>query len=215
MLLSLPGVSLFGEEVLFYSESFGTVSSNTSIAAHSFDNEILAYSGTGDIRGTTSSSGYETTSGEANVFLGSGQYFQVEGLNTSSFSAGDLRIGFGAYKSLTALDMTDLVFSYSVDGDSFSTIVLPVQPTGSGTANWRFIGPLEGLPSTESLWLKWEHTGGSGSYRLDDIQIHVVPEPAVWGLALGLLSGLLICLRKRKSLATETVSVGNPEGLRG
>lgn len=198
MLLSLPGVPLSGEEVLLYSESFGTVSSNTSIEAHSFDNEVPIYSGTGNIRTTSASSGYETASGGANVFLGSGQYIQIEGLDTSGFPTGDLRLGFGAYKSLTSLDMSDLSLSYSMDGEHFATIVLPVQPTGSGTANWRFIGSLEGLPSTESLWLKWEHTGASGSYRLDDIRIHAVPEPAVWGLVSGLLSGLLICLRKRK-----------------
>lgn len=186
-------------EVFIYTETFGTVGANTPIASHGFDNGDLIYTGTGDIRGTTVSSGYAGASGGANVFLGAGQYFMVGGLNTASYESEDLWITFGAYKSLTSLDMSDLIFSYSVDGENFIALAVPVQPTGSGTANWRLIGPLSGLPSSESLWLKWEHAGTAGSYRLDDIQIHAVPEPATWGIILGILSVLYMLFRKLNS----------------
>jgi hypothetical protein len=183
-------------------ESIGVVASNTSIASHvsnnGFDNDSFTFSGSGDIRATTASSSYEGASGSANVYLtnsGSAN-FRIDGISTMGHTIGSVGISFGAYKSTTASDMTTLLLEYSTDGALWSSIAIPAQVTGSGTANWRLISFSEtDIPITSSLSLRWTNTDTTTQYRIDDITLTAVPEPSVAFLG-GV--GLLALLRRRR-----------------
>lgn len=147
---------------------------NLTIASTVFDNASLAYSGTGDTRTSTGSSGYTGASGGRNVFLTNNATasFQVANINTTSFTS--LILSFGAYKSTIASDLTELVVEYSTDGINYFPISFPAQPTGSGTTNWRLIGPLS-LPmaaeGASNLRLRWRNSSTLPQFRIDDITL--------------------------------------------
>lgn len=180
----------FGFGQVIFTESMGTVSANTAIATHEanngFDNTVYTMSGTGDIRSSTASTGYTGATGLANVFLtnNSTSTFQISGISTLSCT--DLELSFGAFKSTTASDMTELVVEFSTDGTSYTAVSIPAQPTGAGTANWRLItlNLPAGASGQANLRLKWRNTvSGTGSpqFRIDDVTLNgncsVNPEP--------------------------------------
>jgi hypothetical protein len=168
----------FGQTI--FTESMGIVGGTTAIAVHEaangFDNTSYTMSGTGDLRATSVSSGYSGASGGANVFLtnNGSSNFQIAGI--SSISCSDLTLTFGAFKSTTASDMSELLVEFSTDGVTYIPISIPAQPTGSGTANWRLI--TLNLPpaaaNQTNLRLRWTNTAsGSGlpQFRIDDVSL--------------------------------------------
>jgi len=171
---------VLGYSQTIFTESIGSVGATTTIASHEtangFDNDTYTMSGSGDVRNTTVSSGYTGATGSANVFLTNtvGRNFQIEGIST--MGATGLSLSFGALKSTTASNMSELVFEYSTDGTSYSTISIPAQPTGSGTAIWRLI--TLSLPvaaeNQANLRLRWTNSSATPSFRLDDISLTYV-----------------------------------------
>jgi hypothetical protein len=131
--------------------------------------------GTGDLRESAVSTGYAGATGNANVFLTTGgtRFFEISGISTLTCT--DLVLSFGAWKQTSASDMTELIFEFSTDGISYTSISIPPQPTGSGTANWRLITlnlPLA-ASNQSNLRLRWTNTetGTSPQFRIDDISL--------------------------------------------
>jgi hypothetical protein len=204
LLLVLSGAA--SSAAIIFSENMGTTapSSGSSFPSVStfvgFQNSgTLAFSGSGDVRATTTSSGiYTTASGSDNVFLTSGGTvnFQMASINTVGYTS--LILSFGAFKSAIASTMSELALSYSTDGINYSTLSIPAQASGGGTANWRLISGIS-LPSDAAgvadLRLQWINTAASSvMFRLDDVTLTgtAVPEPAEWGL-ISALELLGIC----------------------
>lgn len=194
----LPGS--LSQAAVLVSESMGSVAATTAIAVHNagggFDHGALAFSGSGDIRSTTASSGYAGASGGANAFLtGSGtSTFVIDGISTLGHLVGSVDLVFGAYKFTTASDMTTLDVAYSSNGTDWTSLAIPAQPTGAGTADWRLISFTDtAIPITGSLSLRWTNTDTTTSYRVDDIALTAttIPEPAVGLMGAAGLFGLL------------------------
>lgn len=199
--LLLGSASLSSAAVIFL-ETFGTVSGNTSFAAHTtangFDNNDLTFTGTGDVRISTPSSGYEDASGAANVFLNVDRAFTISGIATVGDADEGYKLTFGAHKNTNASDMSELQVDYSTDGENWTLLTVPLQPTGSGTAIWRLIEvDAPDIPFTNSLSIRFTNTQPTGNpqFRIDDVSLIVIPEPST-ALLGGL--GLLGLLRRRR-----------------
>jgi hypothetical protein len=205
VLLAVSGASsAFGQTTVF-SENMGTPSGTTVIASHTFQNSSLTFSGTGDVRNTSVSSGYTGSSGGGNVFLTNtvGRDFIISGIDTTGFVLGSLDISFGALKSTTASNLTELIVQYSINGTSYSALTFPAQPTGSGTAVWRrIIVDGAAIPSTTTLFLKWSQSSTGPSFRIDDIILTgtAIPEPSSAAALFGglALAGVVGVRRRRR-----------------
>lgn len=191
---------------VIFTETFGSIPSTTSLASHNsnsgFDNDGYTFSGSVDVRSSMSSTVYTGASGGANVyFTNSGNpTFTIAGISTIGYSPGTVAISFGAFKTATASDMTDVTFEYSSNGTTWTTIALPAQPTGSGTSSWRLISlSSAAIPITSTLSLRWTSTSVSSNYRIDDVVLtaNAIPEPAALSLVMLGFSGLL---RRRRKL---------------
>jgi len=203
--LTAASVTSGNATTVIFAESFGNVSTTTTFATHTtnngFDNNSLSFSGNGDIRSTAVSTGYTGASGNANVWLtnSGSSTLVVSGISTLGFNPGTVSISFGALKTTIASDMSELLFEYSSDGASWTTIAIPAQATGSGTAIWRLVELNDtAMPITETLSLRWTNTAsGSGtpSFRIDDVTLTAIPEPTT-ALLGGL--GFLALLRRRR-----------------
>ena len=94
-LVFFVGLNGWGQSVIF-SENMGTTTSTKSIVLNTFQNSgLLTYSGTGDVRNSTISTGYSGASGVANVFItnSTGTNFEISGINTLNYS--NLILSFG------------------------------------------------------------------------------------------------------------------------
>lgn len=175
LLLIFVGSAAQSQSVIF-NETCGTVGSTTAVATFSgWANNSFSFSGTADVRNTTPSSGYSGASGNANVFItNSGStYLEISGINTIGYTSISLK--FGAFKSTTTSNMSDLVLEYTVDGVTYNTLSFPAQSTGAGTAVWSLITVSTPIPSTENLKLRWTNTGTATQYRIDDIVLTGTP----------------------------------------
>lgn len=122
----LLSFAAFGQVTIF-TESMGTVTSTTTIAAHEsangFDNDSFTMTGTADVRITVPSSGYTGVSGSANVFFGTGggnaKEFIMSGINTSNYTS--LQLSFGVLSSPASKALTVEVSS---DGVSYTASYL-------------------------------------------------------------------------------------------
>ncbi len=207
-MLLVSGLALLNCEMsqgaVVFSETIGTVSATTAIATHEtnggFDNDSFTYSGTGDLRVSTPSTGYAGASGSSNVFLtsNSSRTFQIDGISTTGYTSGTVGISFGAHKSTTASNMATLILEYSTTGSSWTAISIPTQPTGSGTAIWRSISiPTTTIPISSTLSLRWTNSDTGAQYRLDDIALTADPIPEPASALLGAF-GFLGILRRRR-----------------
>ncbi len=160
-----------------FTETMGSVGANTAISTHEtnngFDNDEFTMSGSGDLRNTSASTGYTGASGGANVFLTNNgtASFQIAGIATTGCSS--LTLTFGAFKSTTASNMTELLLAYSIDGTNYINIPIPAQPTGSGTAIWRLITislPI-GAENQSNLRLRWTNSSTGPQFRIDDVSL--------------------------------------------
>ena len=150
-------------------ENFGTPSANTLITDYTgWSNTTVVYSGTGDVRVSSASSGYAGASGSGNVFLTTGgtKTLIISGitLNTGATSG---TLGFGVLKSTTSSNGSELTISYT-NATGSSSITLP---TGSGTAIWAY----RTIPLTFTggdITITFTNTSASAvQFRLDDISI--------------------------------------------
>jgi hypothetical protein len=168
-------VNSFANTANVFFETMGLVSATTSIASHesanAFDNDNLTMTGTGDMRNSSLSTGYPNASAGANVFLTNtaGKYFQIENINTSSYS--NLRLSFGVFKSTTNGNGSDLLVQYSTDGTNFSNLSMELLPIGTGTAKWYFTEVSGTIPQANNLRIRFTQNGIVTQYRIDDIYL--------------------------------------------
>ena len=153
----------------FYSENMGTSTATTPIASNVFQNTApIVYSGTGDVRSTSVSSGYTGASGGGNVFINAaGEYFQIDGLNTSTYNTADIQLSFGynAGGSLSNL----ITIEHSVNGTDWTAIAF----TPGGTA-WSLVTITGGqIPSSATLSLRFTQPAAT-LIRLDDVKLSIV-----------------------------------------
>jgi hypothetical protein len=152
----------------FYSENMGTPTGTTQIAVNVFQNSApIVYSGSGDVRATSVSTGYNGASGSGNVFLTgtAGKYFQIDGLNTSAFAASDIQLAFGY---LTNSIATQLVLEQSTDAGTTWT---PITFTNNANTGWNLITIAGGqIPSSATLSLRFTQPA-TAQMRIDDIKL--------------------------------------------
>jgi hypothetical protein len=161
-------------QVVLFSENMGTPSGTTAITSNSFQNATLSFSGSSDVRATITSSGYTDASGGGNIFITStiGRDFVISGISTVNYS--NLVLSFGAHKSTTASNLTELVLEYSLDGTNYTTITFPSQATGSGTTVWRLISGVSfpaGAAGANNLRIRFRQTSSLPQFRIDDIKL--------------------------------------------
>lgn len=180
-LVLMVGLVQVGWGQAIFSENIGAGTGTETIAATTFQNPSLTFTGTADTRTTTLSSGYTGASGSKNVFItntGGTNFFQIAGISTLCYS--NLVLSFGAYKSTSASDMTELVVEFSTDGMNYTAISIPAQPTGGGTSIWRLISGIS-LPASannaSNLRLRWRQTSTTPQFRIDDITLSGVGVP--------------------------------------
>lgn len=158
-------------EVIFY-ESFGVHGSgNTAIASYTgYDNAELSFEGSGTIRESIASSGYEGASGNGLMFVNTGeQFFTIGNINTEGYI--QINLSFGAH-----IDSNDEAYTieYSInDGASWN----PVNNAPSSfSTTWQLFEIEDtGIPAAEDVSIRFSKDN-SRMYRLDDItMIGVVP----------------------------------------
>lgn len=174
--LSCFALARFGFAQSSYTESMGNVSGIVDIpvheAANGFDNDVLTFSGSGDVRNSAPSSGYPGASGSANVLLNE----QFEDLTITGLTPNQLCVSiditFGIRKSRNNENGSGFTVEYSTNGGgtwvSAGTVTLP---TGAGTIGW-YQRTLSGLPGNSNAFRfrKTSFNPGS-SFRVDDVII--------------------------------------------
>lgn len=169
--LTISSFALPGPASTIFSENMGTPSGTTAISANTFQNASLTFTGTADVRSTTTSSGYTGASGGGNVFITNtdGRYFQIEGIDTTGYQ--NLAITFGIYKSALASTGSDLVVEVSANGTDYTALSFTDLPTGSGTATWYQRTTTGTIPATANLRIRFRQTGTVSQYRIDDVRL--------------------------------------------
>ncbi|HMP77631.1 MAG TPA: fibronectin type III domain-containing protein, partial [Kiritimatiellia bacterium] len=169
--LTVNSFAVPGPTTTLFSENMGTPSSTTAISANTFENASLTFTGTADVRSTSSSTGYTGASAGGNVFITTtvGTFFQIAGVNTVGYQ--NLALSFGIYKSTTAGTGADLVVEVSADGSSYTALSYTALPSGSGTAGWYYRTATGTIPATANLRIRFRQTGTATQYRIDDVQL--------------------------------------------
>jgi hypothetical protein len=175
-LASTSAYTTIANAAVIFSENVGTPSATTAVASYTgFQNAgTLAFTGTADVRTSGASTGYAGSSGSGNVFFTNNgtSSFQIGTINTSLYTSGSIDLSFGAFKSTTASNMSEFKLEYSSDGTTYTTLSIPAQATGTGTAVWRLISFVNtAIPATSNLRLRWTNTSTGPQFRLDDIKL--------------------------------------------
>lgn len=194
----------------FYSENFGTAAPSSSpyptITTYSgFQTSApIVYSGTCSVRASgTLSTGYNGASGAAHAYMGVtssvGQILQIDGLNTSAYTAANLQLSFGYLKNGVA--NPQLTVEKSIDGTNWS----PLTFTDNANTNWNLVTVAGGqIPASATLSLRFTNPStASGQIRLDDIKLSNVSASCT--LTLGTPSTL--CDASTLAIDTYTVSI--------
>ncbi len=169
-------------------ESLGVPSATTAISvyetANGFDNDSLTMTAgnaanPGDVRSTSSSSGYAGATGAGNIYfttaLGAGvptdeRGFAIEGINAAAYTA--LKLNFAVRKeggSGTAFATFTVQFW---DGSAYQTVPVTGLPTNTSAAGWYLVTDVALPPAAQidGLKLKFLKTGAQPC-RLDDITL--------------------------------------------
>lgn len=165
-------------QTTIFTESMGTVSSTTTIAAHEtangFDNDDFTMTSGGaanaaDIRSTNASSGYTGASGLANVWFTStsGNYgFAIEGINVSAYTS--LSVQFG-YRKESATALPTLTLDYW-NGSEYVNVPFSFTQAANASVAW-YLSPVINLPAAaqiNGLRLRWVKSG-TVAVRIDDV----------------------------------------------
>jgi hypothetical protein len=144
----------------------GSPAATTSIASNTFQNTSLVFSGTADVR-STSSSTYTGASAGGNIFITDtiSTSFEISGIDTRAYSS--LALSFGHFKSTTA-GSNEMVVEVSADGITYSPLSY-TRPTGTGTSTWLNVAPTGSIPSTANLRIRFRQTSSAVQFRLDDV----------------------------------------------
>ncbi len=194
----------------FYSENFGTAAPSSSpypaIGTYTgFQNPSpIVYSGTCSARTSgTLSTGYNGASGGSHVYIGVtssvGQILQIDGLNTSAYSAANIQLSFGYLKNGAA--NPQLVVEQSTDGSSWT----PITFTDNANTSWNLVTVTGGqIPSSTTLSLRFTNPStASAQIRLDDIKLSNVSASCT--LSLGTAAAL--CDASTLSIDTYSVTI--------
>jgi hypothetical protein len=193
----------------FYSENMGTTATgNPVVTSYTGWQNVapIVYSGTASARTSLPSSGYNGVSGSVNVFIGAttgvGQYFQIEGLNTSAYQTADLQLSFGYTKSSATGD--PLLIEKSTNGTTWTALTY----TDNTTTSWNLVTIAGGqIPSTTNLYLRFTNTTtattNAPNFRLDDIKLSNVSASCT--LTLGAVT--TACLASTINLDTYEVTI--------
>jgi len=203
LLILLTSLS-FGQT--FYSESMGVPSSTTLIPAYTigtapatFQNSSpILYSGNGDVR-TSTASNYPGASGGGNIWFTTTapiRFFQIDGIDTSSYNTADLQLKFGY---LTSNLSNHLIVEQSSDGTNWS----PITYTQNTSTAWALVTVTGGILSTSNLRLRFTQSLQTVSHRLDDISLTKVSASCT--LSLGV--PVAICDASTLGLDTYTVTI--------
>ncbi len=168
IMLILTVGKMTGQTVVIFSENMGTAPSTTAIAAHTFQNTpAQTFSGSGDVRNSTPSSGYTGASGLGNVFITNviGRDFLISGINTLNYT--NLSLSFGHHKNTNA-SSNELVVEVSTNGSVFTPLTY-TRASGTGTTGWLLITPAGTIPATSTLSIRFRNTSTSPSFRIDDV----------------------------------------------
>lgn len=184
----------------FYSENFGTPAATTLITAYTGwqVGSPVAYSGSGDVRTSSASSGYSGASGSGNVFLTStaGRNLIISGLNSSAYLQADIQLSFGYITNSTT---TQLTVETSTDGSTWS----PVTFTQNANTSWNLATVTGGqIPSSTTLSLRFSQPA-TAQMRLDDIKLASVSASCT--LSLG--TPVTACSASTLVLDTYTVTI--------
>jgi hypothetical protein len=200
LMMLLSGKS-WGQTTIF-TESIGTVSGTTTIAAHEaangFDNDDYTMTGGGatnpaDIRVTNVSSGYTGASGAANVFFTSTNAaygFAIEGIDASAFTT--LKVQFG-YRKESASALPTLVLDYW-NGSTYVNVPFSFNEAANASIAW-YLSPEILLPAgaqIENLKLRWVKSG-SNSVRIDDVKLTGIPSSS-HSITTGIVSTSPFCV---------------------
>ncbi|MFN8275602.1 MAG: T9SS type A sorting domain-containing protein [Flavobacteriaceae bacterium] len=168
----------------FYSENMGTPSAPTAISANVFQNSApIVYSGTADVRATSTSSGYNGASAGGNVLINAvDEYFQIDGLNSSAYNSADLQLSFG----INTPSNVSNVLTVEVSTDSGATwSPLTYTPTATGWTLATIGGGT--IPSSATLSLRFKSTS-TAQFRVDDVKLSSVSASCT--LSLGAATGV-------------------------
>ena len=171
LLLLVVSFTSFGQTI--YSENMGTTASgNPLITAYTgFQNSSpIVYTGTGDMRTTTASTGaYVGASGSVNVFLSNtttAETFQIDGLNTSAYSSANLQLKFGYLANSVA--NAGLIVEISTDATSWT----PLAFTTNTNTSWNLVTIGGGvIPSSTSLSIRFTQPNLAAQIRIDDVSV--------------------------------------------
>ena len=155
--------------VTVFSENMGSLVGTTQIASNTFQNSNLVFSGTGDVRSTSNSSGYAAASAGGNIYISNvvDTSFVISGIDTRTYSS--LSLSFGQLKSTSAAN-NELVVEVSADGITYDPLSYS-RPTGSGTATWMLVTPSGTIPATTNLRIRFRQTAISTQFRIDDVKL--------------------------------------------
>lgn len=163
-----------------FTETAGSPAANTPVGAYAgWSNPGLTFTGTGDVRNTSQSSGYAGASGGGNVFLtnAAGTYFQIAGVNAAGHTS--LTLSFGVFKSLNASTGSDLIVEVSGDGVSYTPLTFAALPSGTATAGWHLRTASGTVPAADNLRIRFTQNGSTTQYRVDDVSLSGTPRPTV------------------------------------
>lgn len=151
-----------------YSENMGTPAATTVITNYTgWQNSApITYSGSGDVRTSTASTGYTGASGGGNIFLTStaGKNLIISGINTSAYSSTGLTLSFGYLTSTTS---TQLVLEQSIDGGTTWT---PITFTNNSNTSWNLVSITGQIASAANLSLRFTQPV-TAQMRIDDVKI--------------------------------------------
>lgn len=200
LFVGILGLLSFKSQVV-YSENMGSPSSTTAITSYTgWQNTggSITYAGTGDVRTSSASSGYIGSSGGGNVFLTStaGKYFQINGINTSTYVSSGLSLSFGY---LTSTVGTQLVLEQSNDnGVTWS----PLTFTNNANTSWNLVTISSGIYQANNLSLRFTQPA-TAQMRIDDVKLNYVSPTC--SLVLG--TPTAVCSASTLNIDTYTISI--------
>ncbi|MCX6183556.1 MAG: T9SS type A sorting domain-containing protein [Flavobacterium sp.] len=153
----------------FYTENMGIPVGTTAISAHVFQNSSpIIYTGTADARATVTSFGYNGASGNGNIFINAiDEFFQIDGINSSAFAAGDLQLSFGVNTPTNVSNV--LTVEVSTDATNWTSI--NYTPTAIGWSLATISGGV--IPSSATLSIRFK-SATTLQYRIDDVKLSSV-----------------------------------------
>lgn len=165
--------SFYSFPATIFSENMGTPGGTTTVAAHTFQNTGLTFTGTADVRNTAASAGYTGASGNGNVFFTNvtGREFVIGGINTVGYTS--LTLSFGHFKNLAA-STNELAVEVSTDGTTYTP--LSYVRSGGGST-WALVTATGTIPATANLRIRFRQTinTANGFFRIDDVKLEGTP----------------------------------------